>query len=258
MIRKLSLALVFLPLLAGCPQASMQDLEPATQAFARHDYASVIQQTEQLIRSGNLRGNDLASALYLQGRAYEELVARDEAEKHRNLAAARRAYVAALEQRPERGLEGRIRTGVANVAYFQEDFPTAIQQWNAAYSLTDVPDQRPWILYRIGLSQQRLGQFELADRTFVQVQQEYPDTIPARRAKAHHGYREFNVQIGVFHNHTLAQNLYDNVRKLGHPTRLLDSPEGRHVMVGPARTWAAARQLRDRVAQQYPEAIIVP
>src|SRR5690606_24848623 len=149
------------------------------------------------------------------GRAYEEMPAADDAEAARNLAAARRAYVQALQLDPPQALAGRIRTGVANVAYFQEDYTTALQQWSAAYQQTDLEDQKPWILYRIGLANQRLGRFEEADRIFAQVQQQYPNTEPARRAREHQGHRAFHVQVGVFTQPTLATRLIEELRRGG-------------------------------------------
>ncbi len=245
-------------LLTGCAVEN-KSLDAASQSFMLGQYPQTIQLTQEVLQQPDVRGEEAAAALYLQGRAYEELPAADEAEKLRNLGAARRAYVDALERRPAAGLEGRIRSGVANVAYHQEDYNTALQQWAAAYELTDLPDQKPWILYRMGLCQQRLGRFELADRTFAQVQQQYPNTEPARRAQEKQGARQFYVQVAVFTQPALAQNTVDALKRMGHVPLQSKDPQGRMViLVGPAPTWAAARQLQQRVAPQYPDALIVP
>jgi tetratricopeptide (TPR) repeat protein len=250
----------FLPLLllAGCP-ASNRGIEQANESFNRRDYARTIELTQALEADANARAEDKAAALYLRGRAHEEMPAANDAEKLQNLAAARRAYVEALSHAPSKGLEGRIRSGVANVAYHQEDYNTAMQQWTAAYELTDLPDQKPWILYRIGLSQQRLGQFDLADRTFAQVQQQYAGSEPANRAREKQGVRQFFVQVGVYGHSSSAQRTIDILKRLGQPALQSKDPQGRTVIsTGPAPTWAAARSLQQRIAPQFPDAVIVP
>jgi tetratricopeptide (TPR) repeat protein len=244
--------------LAGCP-TSNKGVDEATDAFNRRDYAGVIQRSQAIAADANASAEDRASALYLRGRAYEELPAANDAQKLENLANARRAYVEALQHGPSKGLEGRVRSGVANVAYHQEDYNTSLQQWSAAYELTDLPDQKPWILYRIGLSQQRLGQFELADRTFSQVQQQYPGTEPAGRAREKQGVRQFFVQVGVYSQAASAQKTIDGLKRMGHTPHQARDAQGRTVIsVGPAPNWAAARSLQRRVSPQFPDSVIVP
>lgn len=243
----------------GCAAPAGGSMETARHAFDRRDFPEAVRQTEGYLRAGGHDDAQAAAALYLQGRAYEEMPAADEAEAARHLAAARRAYVQALQLDPPSSLAGRIRTGVANVAYFQEDYTTAAQQWTAAYRQTDLEDQKPWILYRIGLANQRLGRFDEADRIFAEVQQQYPSTEPARRAREHQGHRAFHVQVGVFTQPTLATRLIEELRRGGFTaTQTLDN-QGRHVvLVGPSPTWAQARKLQDRLRAYYPDALIVP
>lgn len=244
--------------LAGCPSHN-QGLDGATDSFARRDYPGTIQRTQSLIRQPGVNNEDLAATLYLQGRAYEELPAADESAKMQNLASARRSYVDALGRQPSKGLEGRIRAGAANVSYHQEDYNTALQQWTASLDQIDLPDQKPWILYRIGLSQQRLGRFDQADQTLARVQSEYPNTEPARRAKEKQGVRQFYVQVAVFSQPALASKTIDALKRMGHVPLQSTDAQGRTVIsVGPAGNWAGARQLQMRVAPQYPDALIVP
>ncbi len=246
-------------LVIGCGAPNGGSIEQARQAFDRRDYAETIRQTEAYIRERGRGGEDTAAALYLQGRAYEEMQAANDAEAARNLAAARQAYVSALQLSPPQPLAARLRTGVANVAYFQEDYPTAIQQWTIAYEQTDLEDQKPWILYRIGLANQRLGNFDQADRLFAQVQQQYPNTEPANRARARQGHRAFHVQVGVFSQPLLANRMVEDLKSQGLAATISPDNQGRHVvLVGPASTWAAARQIQERLRPQYPDALIVP
>lgn len=245
--------------LGGCAGGNAT-LGSANASFARGQYHQTIQQTQLVLaqHSGG-SGEQAAAALYLQGRSFEQLQAGDEAEKQHYLASARRAYVDALSRHPSKALEGRIRTSVANVAYHQEDYTTALQQWQVAYQQTDLADQKPWILYRIGLSQQRLGQFEAADRSFAQVQELYANTEPARRAREKQGTRQFYVQVGVFSQPGSAQSTIDALKRMGHTPLQSRDGQGRTVIsVGPRLNWAAARQLQAQVSPQYPDALIVP
>jgi len=241
----------------GCATTS-PDMDAAQAAYNQRDYRMTIQRTQQIVAQ-NPPAEQMAEALYLQGRAYEEITAATPPEAAANLAAARRAYVQALQQNPSGALEGRIRTAVANVAYHQEDYATALQQWQAAFNQIDLDDQRPWILYRIGLSHQRLGQFDRADQAFAQVQQRYPGTLPAQRAQQHQGYRQFYVQLGTFSSPTLAERLAASVRKKGYQPLIMPDTAGRQtVRVGPVQTWAEARKLQGQLGDEFTDTMIVP
>ena len=88
------------------------------------------------------------------------------AEAQGRLQQARLAYIDALKVGTEsRGLEGLIRASLADVAFWQEDYATAADQGRAAYPLLEDPTVRAMALYRSGLSYQRMGRFDDADRT---------------------------------------------------------------------------------------------
>lgn len=203
------------------------------------------------------QGPGSAEALYLKGRALEGKTAADDAEAKRNLQAARSAYLAALEQSPSRPLDAYIRTSLANVAYFQDDYPTAITQWSAAMDHLDREDVKGWALYRIGLCQQRLGKFQDADRTFAQVQKNYPG-VPAQRAREHEGARGFVVQMATFATAAQADKAIAALSKQNlAATQAIDSA-GHHAVRIPASTYAQAESLKNRFAKQYPDALVLP
>jgi cell division septation protein DedD len=176
-----------------------------------------------------------------------------------NLQAARDAYNAALGASPAPNVEGNIRAGIANVAYFQEDYSTAVAQWTAANEKITEPQTKAWVLYRVGLSHQRYGNFIEADRTFAAVQQQFPGTEPARRAAAHQGARGFHVQVGVFGAPANADGAVTDLRKEGVIALTVADPAGRHIVrVGPVPTYEQAKALKTRLAGKYPDAIIIP
>ncbi|HEY1685737.1 MAG TPA: tetratricopeptide repeat protein [Tepidisphaeraceae bacterium] len=196
-------------------------------------------------------GPDAAEAWYIIGRADETSNATQDQ--------ARQAYEQAMAHRPSPAQQADIRAGLANVAFFQGDYPKALQEWSAAYPALSDRTAKAWTLYRIGLCQQRLGRFADADPTFAMVQRDYTETPAAERAAQKSGYREFYVQVGVYENPANAWANLNALRKLGIPARIFRNTANRHVLcAGPVATYVAAQALRLRVAMKYPSAMIVP
>jgi outer membrane protein assembly factor BamD (BamD/ComL family) len=235
----------------------------AYAAFERKQYDEAMAGAERIL-AGNPQGAGAAEAQYLRGRVLEErsraaAAGGNVAAARSAMQSARDAYNAALLLSPAPQLEGDIRTQIANVAYHQEDYATAVAQWSAAYDKVTEPDAKAWVLYRLGLSQQRFGKFTDADRTFAAVQQQFPHTEQARRAAAHQGARGFHVQVGTFNSPANAEAALKDLRTSGVIGMSLPNPSGQQVVrVGPAPTYEQAKALRARLAGKYPDAIIVP
>jgi tetratricopeptide (TPR) repeat protein len=207
-------------------------------------------------------GTGAAEALYLQGRAYE-LRAMESHEQQpaarSDLNAAREAYLKGLTMPAAVGVGGLLHSGLANVAYFEEDYATAVREWQLALPNLQGDDAKAWVLYRIGLSQQRLGYFAQADQSFTQVREQYPGTEAATRAATRVGAKAFFVQVGAFGDAANAQKLADSLKKQGLPAGTMVESANRHIVrVGPAATYADAKMLRARIAAQFPQAIILP
>ena len=246
--------------LSGCAGEAntKQNLAAGYDAFNSQQYDDAIARADTQLAK-DPRGKGSAEALYLRGRALEQRAKNHPTDARNDLAAARQAYVDALAQKPASQLDAYIRTSLANVAYWQDDFTTAQQQWTAAYGKLGTPDTDPFILYRIGLCQQRLGQFDDADKTFAAVVERYPQTEAADRAKSHSGFRAFTVQLATFADAKGAERAESDLRREGVAAARVVDPRGRHVLsVGPVPTYAAAQQLRTRFTARYPDALIVP
>ena len=245
------------------PKEVKAALDAAYAAFDRRQYAEALAGAERVL-AANPQGAGAAEAQYVRGRVFEQRAidaahAKDIPAAKSSLQAAREAYNAALTLRPAPALEGNIRAGVANVAYYQEDYATAIAQWSAAVDKIAEPQSKGWALYRVGLSQQRFGNFPEADRTFAAVQQQFPNTEQARRAAAHQGARGFHVQVGTFSSPANADGALAELRAQGVIGLSLANANGQHVVrVGPVQTYDQAKALRARVAGKYPDAIIIP
>jgi tetratricopeptide (TPR) repeat protein len=266
-ISLVSLLSIVLTVLAGCSSDNTPsghrgtdpgDLAAGFAALEQQQYDAAIAAADRQLQS-NPGGRGSAEAHYLRGRVYEQRVASSSADAAANLQSARGAYIQALARSPEPKLEGLIRAGVANVAYWQEDYTTAAQQWQAAYPLLEQPPAKSYALYRIGLSMQRMGRFDEADKVFAEVQRLYPGTDAAQRAKDHQGHRAFSVQVATFASPQNASNAIASLRSMGLTPSQTRSAAGHYVvMVGPVATYPAAKALQARISAHFPDALIVP
>jgi outer membrane protein assembly factor BamD (BamD/ComL family) len=246
---------------SGCAAdpADKANLTAGYSALDARQYDAAIRSADdQLAHSGG--GESSAEALYLKGRAYEQRVKADEEQSRSDLNTAASFYQQALSSGPSKQLEGYIHASLANVDYWLDNYTSAIAQFSAAYDLVDSADLKSFILYRAGLCQQRLAQFDVADKSFQAVQDRFPGSEAARRAREHQGFRNFSVRVATFSTTAAAQSAaaalirtgLDNVQ-----VRLL--ADGKSiVLVGPESTFTEASAMKVRVAGQYPDAMIVP
>jgi tetratricopeptide (TPR) repeat protein len=245
---------------AGCDadQKTKSQLSTGYTALEARQYDAALAAADaQLARAP--KGPGSAEALYLRGRALEQRVATSPHDARVGLQSARNAYAEALEHDPAPILEGYIRASLANVQYFQDDYASALREWSAAYRAIEDPSVKSWVLYRMGLCEQRLGQFEQADRTFAQVQKDFPNTVPAQRAREHQGARGFTVQLATFANATTAQQSIDALRRDGVVANASHDPHGRSVVRdGPMSSFYHDKTLKKSYADRYHYALILP
>jgi outer membrane protein assembly factor BamD (BamD/ComL family) len=245
---------------AGQRQSPQVLLDHGYRALEQQQYNEAIAKADEVL-AAQPHGEGTPEALYLKGRGFEGKnaagVTAEEAKA--NLQAAREAYIRALRENPKQPLDAYIRTSLGNVAYFQDDYQTAIAQFSAAYDDLDRDDLKAWALYRTGLSQQRQGQFEQADKTFAAVQQQHANTVPAQRAREHQGARAFYVQLATFAQPASADKAAAELKKQGVLAARVPGPEGRaYLRVGPIASYNQAQYTRNRFVSQYPDAVIIP
>lgn len=244
---------------AGCgggPRAKPH-IEAGNAAFDQQRYDEALAQAQRSL-AVETTGAAAAEALYLRGRALEQRPKASRAIAESDLREAARAYADALKQGPEKELEGYIRSSLGNVAYWLNDYPTAETQWQAAYPLLEDADLRAWVLYRVGLSQQRQSRWMAADATFLAVQNTFPDTDAAKRAYEHQGARAFYVQVGAFANATAANQAIADVQQQGFKANRATKGQLQRILVGPYVEYAHAVAARDKLLPSYRDATIVP
>lgn len=258
---RFAIGLLLVCLLGACaaehPQSQPQLSQMRTN-LSQKQYAQVVTQADAFLHEFP-GSEEAAEALYLRGRAFEDRTSSNPAEARANQQSARQSYEQALLHRPERALEGYIRASLANVAYFQDDYTTASEQWLAAYSKLENNELKAWSLYRAGVAEQRLGRFGQADHTFQLVRQYFPGSEQARRAADRTGLRAFFVQVATFNDAANAGALQSELRAQGYAATIADaSGDLRVVRIGPMSSYNDARQLQIRLNAKYHGTLIVP
>ena len=202
-----------------------------------------------------------AEAHYLRGRVFEERAIANVQGGAAQLQTARTEYVAAIGLPHKPDLDGRARAGVANVAFHQDDYTTAVDQWSAAYDKLERPEDKLLTLYQLGRTAQRLGKWEEADRYLASVQSSAVGSELATKARQIQGARGFIVQFATFSNRKQADAAIVELQKQGIIAQHFIDPANPGldlVRVGSIRTYAEAKALKSRCAGQFTAIVILP
>jgi len=249
------------PFQSGCQTADASNkvnLDNGYRALDARDYDQALVNAESYLR-GDPAGKGVAEALYLKGRALEGRAAATSSEGSANFAAARDAYQQSLAAVPNKQLMGLVHSGLGNTNYWLEDFDAAARNWAQAFDEMEDESAKAFILYRVGLCMQRMGDFAGADQRFSSVQQQYTGSDAANRAREKQGFKEFNVQVATFASAPTANGTIAQLQKDGLTVRKGADSRGMIIVsVGPYPNYAQASATRTRIAMKYPSAIIVP
>ena len=252
----LTACLALLPACSSNPQGR-QALDAGESALRAGQYDQALRDADSYLAHGN--ADDLAEAYYLRGKVLEERQPKPDADSaNRDLLAARSAYSIGLSYHPSKSVEALLHGQLGNVCYFLDDYPAALHEWNLAYAQLEKPEWKQWVLYRIGLCQQRLGLFQDADRTFEMVEQTYPNTQAAARAQLHHGVRGFYVQVGAFSQPSAISDAIAAITSAGGIPVRARSNGLMTVRTESFPSYAQAQSFKARVPSRYPDAEILP
>jgi tetratricopeptide (TPR) repeat protein len=236
-----------------------ENLTAGYSALDSRQYDDAINHADQQLGKSQ-DGEVSAEAYYLKGRAFEQRAKPDVRGATSDLDMAASYYQHALTLNPTRSLEGYIHASLGNVEYWRDDYGGALRQFSAAYDLIDTPDLKSFVLYRAGLCQQRLGQFDVADKSFQAVQDRFPGTDAANRARDHMGFHNFNIRIATFSSIQSADMAVQALQSSGIglvQRKLLPNGEC-VVLLGPQGTYTEALAMKTRIAGQYANAVIIP
>ena len=252
------LAAALLMLLGGCESADRKAMKAAAEALRQDDYdQATILANEALDNSP--KPDVAAEAYYIRGRAAEQSPATSRAQLQANLQRARSSYIEALRNNPPKKLQTYIRVSLGKVAFFQDDFATAAQQLAAAYPQLDDKDLKGGALYYLAKSQQRGGQFVVADSLMATVMKEFEGSEWARRAADTRGARAFYVQLAIYKIQASAELAIKALRQRSlTPLLMRDAQQRLLLRLGPFATYAQARDMRDKVALLFTDAMVIP
>jgi tetratricopeptide (TPR) repeat protein len=245
-------------ILAACadnPQ-SQQQLEAGNQAIQSQQFDSAIRDADSVIAAGDPA--DLAEAYYLRGYAIENRPKADTPSALRDLALARESYVSGLSHDPQPSIAVRLHAQLGNVTFYQQDYSTALREFAAASAADDDPQNKPLILYHMGICEQRLGRFGDADQTFQSVQQNYPASEFVPYARSREGIRGFYVQVGAYSQPSDIQKAASAVAAAGSAPMKTNDRGLTAIRTSDVQSYAEAQQLKDRLASRYPDARVMP
>lgn len=259
----LTIGVIFMAVAGGCGPRSVApttgargDLNAGYSALDSGN-ADAAQARADAFLASHPRGVGAAEAHYLRGRAHELRSTKDGANAQQHLQNARLAYLEALKHSPNTDLEPRIRASIGNVAYFQDDYNTALAQLNYAAERLPDAESQAWALYRSGICHQRLGRFAMADKVFDQVQTRFPQYEPARRARAHRGMTSFSVQLAAYQDNAAADQLVNEVRRQGLAVIKTRDTKGLNIVsIVNIPSYDEAKRIKARFSAEHPDAII--
>ena len=235
---------------------SRQQLDAGKHALDAGQYDQAIRDADAVLATNDSPA--LAEAYYLRGYAIEQRQKDDNAAAARDLAMARDSYTHGLNSDPRPVLAARLHAQLGNVCYYQEDYSTAVRELEIAYAQSHDPQPKDLILYHIGIGQQRLGRFEDADRSFLLLQQDYPNSPCCAGARAHQGIRGFYVQVGAYSQAADIDKAAGAVAAAG-SVPLKTTDKGLTIVrTADVPSFGQAEQLRSRLAGQYPDARVMP
>jgi tetratricopeptide (TPR) repeat protein len=255
---RLTATALFLALLAACTgnAQSRQSLDAAHQALGAGQDDQAIRDADAVIASGDQPA--LAEAYLLRGYAIETRPKPDTAAAARDLSLARQSYIQGLAENPRPAVAARLHVQLGSVCYDEEDYSTAAAEFSTAYPLLESSQPKDEVLFRIGVCQQRLGRFDDADRSFLRLQQDYPQSTYAAAAHAHQGIRGFYVRIGAFSRPADVAAAAQAVSAAG-SAPLQTTTHGLTVIrTADVPSYSQAQALRDRLIARYPDARVMP
>ncbi|GIW71929.1 MAG: hypothetical protein KatS3mg102_1471 [Planctomycetota bacterium] len=228
----------------GCAvRPALSDPAPAAHPlFARAEQAYLRGEREQaleLFRAyclGFGHGEQGATARYWEGVILLELGQPELAEA---------SFAIAIRESAQLRLRAQAITGLGDCAFARGDYEQAARQYRRAIDLGAPGARNDYALYRLGVAQQRAGDWGSGRNCYELLLRDYPHSPLAGLARRRLAFPlpGFHVEVAEFAEQTQAQLFSVRLRERGHPVRRLELP-GRSprwlVWAGPFATYAEA------------------
>jgi tetratricopeptide (TPR) repeat protein len=175
---------------------------------------------------------------------------------------ARRDFERAIGAEARPPIDQFVRVAMGNLYYEEGNDARALEQYAVVLQKPGKDLPMPMLLLRSGVSLQRLGKWDMADKYLGRVIEKYPGTPAATEAlrRVHAG--SFAVQTGAFASRTTAELQAGRVRAVGFEPRIAKVQGSGQtlfaVQVGRARTYAEAEVLAGRLRRAGLMALVVP
>jgi len=250
--------LVLLVGLAGCvqlPPEGRRRLIEADRQYEQGHYRTARDALSGLIQAYPDRA-EIAEAYYVRGLCHLKLNRRT---------AAREDFEQALRRSNRQDLTARVHACLGSLAYEQGDFAQAIDHYQQA--IPDLPDKPPLdeVLYRLGVSLQRVGRWDDARAAFSKLFWKFPGSRiePDARRRFRWPYEYFVIQCGAFERLRGAEDLMRQLSQKGlrHTQWRLETRRSKViyvVQVGRYKDYAAAKADLPTVRRIVSDAFIAP
>ena len=250
---------ILVGLLGACqPQESKPSfLDKAQAAYDEGRYDLARQYATLFMARADVKPNERCEGLYLRGSAIREFGASFYGQARVDLQA-----VLVRQCTPE--LAGLAQTALGHMAFEdgRHDYAACEEYYREALAVLKKEPPRDAVLYRLGVSLQRMGRWSEADEVFERCRKEFRESLYAQRAADRIGSRRFVIQIGAFASQSHAGNEVRRVQDSGRTAGVVlvrDESGGmlHAVRTGSFTVYAGALREQAALQQAFPDAMIV-
>lgn len=244
--------------LLGCQSLTTQQklwLDEGKQAYEQQRYAIAIERLNAFLSEVD-QVPQVPEALYIRALAAARSGKRDQA--YSDL--SRAAQLAP----PESEVYWRVHVVLGTLHFEDRQWAAAAQAF--AEAAANMPTQQPKdvVLFRLGVSRERLGEWELSRVAFRQLRDELPDSTFAKaaRRRLQLNANHFAVQCGAFGKQENADNFALSLERAGLAPYIREEPRGRVMMhvvlVGRTTSYTDVQNMLEEVRDVVPDAVIWP
>lgn len=252
------LALVSLTL--GCQTSNKRQnpyrLAVAKRLFDQHQYQKAEDTLSHFILESDSDAATLCEAYYLRG-----LSRRHQGQGRDPL--SEKDFAKAIERSCHPTIKGLAHVGLGHI-YFEQGL-TALSKakfhYLAALELLGDTAPKDAVLYRLGVTMQRLGHWSQADRYLQQCADSFSSSDFAAQAQRRIGAKTFRLQVGAFSDLNRSRKKIESMQKSGwrfdSTPEMINSKKLYFVRSGRYSNYERAFSQQKRLAAKEPGAIIV-
>ncbi len=144
------------------------------------------------------------------------------------------------------------------IYYDRGDWINAYRHYKEAVGHLGKLSPSDWILYKLGVSAQRIGRWEESKKYFARLIREFPRSEAAKLAEKKIKYNAFIVQAGAFRNYRYALVRLKQIKGLGFSGEVEKSDGLYLVLVGKYPTYYQAESVFKKIKSVVDDVRIVP